>query len=322
MRRQLKEEFIKTVLPEELPEIQRLATLIKTATQETIAHAEPMPGGLTNRNFKVTLSDGRHIACRIAGAGTADYLNRAAEKKNAMLMASLGISPEIYYFDTRNGSELVEFVEGKTLHPEDFQTDREVLAKAAQTMKTYHQSGFKLAGSFNPMHEIRTYARILSDNKYDHGYEDFDDVRDKFFDLRDIYVEYPPKKAPCHNDPLSENWIYDGERLTLIDWEYGGMNDPFFDLAALCVENDLDQEAETYFLQQYFDGPLTEEQEARVYLNKFLMDLMWGAWAPVQIVAGKDHDFYKNYGLVRINRCREYIKHPKFDRYLELIKVK
>ncbi|MDO4542886.1 MAG: choline/ethanolamine kinase family protein, partial [Bacillota bacterium] len=134
MKPRIDKEFINEICPEERPEIERLALLMCTASQEEIVSAEVMGGGLTNRNFKVELSNGTKVAVRIAGKGTQEYMNRPAEKHNATLMSSLGINAEIYYFDTRTGSQLSQFLEGRTLHPEDFRNDPEILKKTAAIM--------------------------------------------------------------------------------------------------------------------------------------------------------------------------------------------
>ena len=239
MNRPIKiQEVFKDLQPEELKEITRLAVLVRTASQEKIADAEVMGGGLTNRNFKVTLESGRKIAVRLAGKGTADYLNRPAEKRNATLMSSLGINAEIFYFDLKTGSQLSQFIEGDTMHPEDFQTNRTVLTKAADIMRKYHHSNLEFADVFSPIREIQNYGRILRDNHVKEVYPEIAELRDSLFDVMEAYAENPQKLVPCHNDPLSENFMYDGETLYLIDREYAGMNDPTFDMAAVINEND------------------------------------------------------------------------------------
>ena len=132
------EEIKTTFRPGEEKEIERLLLLLTTASQAEIEDFSIMGGGLTNRNYKVTLTNGKKIAMRIAGQGTDEYLNRSAEKRNASLVSGLGINAEIYFFDLKTGSQLSHFITGRTLTPEDFQNDREVLKKTAEIMKKYH----------------------------------------------------------------------------------------------------------------------------------------------------------------------------------------
>ena len=113
--------------------------------------------------------------------------------------------------------------------------------------------------------------------------------------------------------------MFDGEKLYLIDWEYAGMNDPTFDLAAIINENNLNEEAQTVFLEHYYGGSVSEEQQARVHISRLVADAMWCVWSLVQICNGKEHDFYWNYGKDRAEQCVKFIHHPQFDAYLSLI---
>lgn len=319
MKPRIDKEVIKEVRPEEIPEIKRLALLLRTASQADIASVSVMGGGLTNRNFKVELTNGQKVAVRIAGEGTQDYMNRPAEKHNCGLMSSLGINAEVYFFDTRTGSQLSQFIEGDTLHSEDFRTKDEILEKAAAIMRKYHDSGFEFSDTFSPFKEIQRYNKILSDSNFTDRYDEGPDLAEHIIDVMEAYAENPPKLVPCHNDPLPENFMYDGERLYLIDWEYAGMNDRFFDLAALIDENELDDDAQRKFLKYYFGGDFTQEQEARVYVARFLVDAMWAIWSLVQINSGKDRAFYRAYGEKRIKECMVYVSNPNWSKYLEIV---
>lgn len=319
MKPRIDKEVIKEVRPEEIPEIKRLALLLRTASQEDIASVSVMGGGLTNRNFKVELTNGQKVAVRIAGQGTQEYLNRPAEKHNAGLMSSLGINAEVYFFDTRTGSQLSQFIDGQTLHQEDFRTNAEILAKSAAIMRKYHDSGFEFSDTFSPFKEIQRYNKILLDNNFTDRYPEGAELTEHVIDVMAAYAENPPKLVPCHNDPLPENFMYDGERLYLIDWEYAGMNDRFFDLGALIDENELDEAAQKKFLEHYFGGELTQEQEARVYVARFLVDAMWAIWSLVQINSGKDRDFYRAYGEKRVKDCVRSVNNPKWKEYLQIV---
>lgn len=108
----------------------RLVHLTSRIQEQPIAKIEIMPGGLTNKNFKISLLDGTVVAVRLAGKGTASYINRPAEKHNATQMASIGIAPEIYFYDPKSGSQLCEYIFADTMRPLDFQTNTDVLVTA------------------------------------------------------------------------------------------------------------------------------------------------------------------------------------------------
>lgn len=311
--------FGNVIKPCEIPDFLRLVNLARTAFAQEIVNIEIMPGGLTNKNFKIDTANDISIAVRVAGPGTAKYINRPAEKHNASLMASLGIAPEMYYYDPETGSQLVEFIKADTMHPEDFRTRPEVVIKAAEVMRKYHDSGMEFKGVCNPIAKIKEYVEILKANGFDKRYDNWEKIVEKLEKIEAAYKTNPPKQVPCHNDTLSENFMYDGKVMRVIDWEYGGMGDSFYDMACVFVENPLQKEHEDLYLNTYFAGKPSEEELARVLINKFLVVSHWSTWSLVQIAYGKDHDFYWEYGRTRSVQADEFMNDPNFDRYIELI---
>ena len=128
---------------EEIADFMRLLNLAREIFKQELTVVEIMPGGLTNKNFRAVTEDGTQIAIRLAGQGTANYINRPGEKHNAGEIAGLGIAPEIYYYDPKTGSQIVEYIDAPTMHPVDFQTRDEVLVKAGAVMRRYHDSGLE-----------------------------------------------------------------------------------------------------------------------------------------------------------------------------------
>lgn len=303
----------------ETPDFLRLMNLTKTAFDQEIRNIEIMPGGLTNKNFKVTTEDKTTIAVRVAGIGTSTYINRPAEKHNASLMASMGIAPEIYYYDPKTGSQLCEYIDAGTMHTEDFNNNPDVIVKSAEIMKKYHNSGMEFKSTFNPISKIHEYVSILKENGLDDRYEAWGRISDKLEKIEYAYKSNPTALVPCHNDTLAENFMYDGEVMRVIDWEYGGMNDRFYDMSCIFVENELNKEHEELYLNTYFGGEPSEEDRARVLINKFLVNAHWSTWSIVQIAYGKDQEFYWEYGRTRAVDCDSFMKDPNFDRYMELI---
>ena len=280
---------------------------------------ETMPGGVTNKNFHFILEDKTQLAVRLGGAGTSEYIDRPGERANVTEMASIGIAPKIFYSNTENGAQITEYIDAPTMHPEDFQTRDEVLKLAGQVMAKYHNSGKQFASVFDPLGAIDKYLSILDEKKYEKRYEGWDKITDAWKRIKEIYRQHPPKQVPCHNDTLAENFMLEGDRMRVIDWEYSGMNDAYFDLACVCVENPLDARCEEVFLRAYCGGEPSEEAKARLLVNKFLVTSHWSTWSLVQIANGKDGDFFWEYGRVRAVQALSFLEDPRFDHYLELI---
>lgn len=303
----------------DIPGFLGLSNMVMTATGQRVTAIDIMPGGLTNKNFRLTLDNGKAIAMRVAGYGTASYIDRPGEKHNASLMASIGIAPEIYYYHTETGSQLCEYIDADTMHPDDFNNRIDVLTHAALVMRRYHDSGFQFKRVFDPIAKIMEYLNIIKEHNFAEMYEGFDKAHEKLAKIKAAYAKNPPPLVPCHNDTLAENFMFDGKTMRVIDWEYSGMNDRYFDVACVIVENEMNPENEKALVAAYAGGEPNEEQKARTLINKFLVNTHWSIWSLVQICYGKDHDFYWEYGLSRANYFNEYMAEPNFDRYIELI---
>lgn len=304
---------------EEISNFIRLVNLARDIFHQELVTLEIMPGGLTNKNFYAVTQDGTQIAIRLAGKGTASYINRPGEKHNATEIASIDIAPEIYYYDPTTGSQIVEYIDAPTMHPVDFQTRDEVLTKSGKVMRRYHDSGLTFKTEFNPIVKIDTYRDIMKEHSYEKRYEGWAQMVDGLTKISAAYAKNPPRQVPCHNDTLAENFMLQGERMRVIDWEYGGMNDGYYDIACVCVENPLDEKCEETFLRAYCGGEPSDEARARLLVNKFLVTAHWSTWSLVQICYGKDADFYWEYGRTRAVQACSFLNDPNFPRYLGLI---
>lgn len=314
-----KKEFWSILKADEIEDFLELVSLAGKILKKKVTDIEILAGGLTNKSFKLVFEDGLTVVMRLAGRGTGEYINRKAEKNNSTMAAGMGIAPELYFFDADTGSQLVEFVKLPTLHVEDFQKDAAVLQNAAQILKTLHSGGIKFLGAFAPVAGIEDYVKILEQKGFAERFEGWDSIYKNVIRVRDAYAKNPPALAPCHNDTLSENFMFDGKTMMLIDWEYGGMGDPYYDVSGIITENLLDDNATEILLKAYFGGEPTEEQRARIQINKFIYCTYWSVWSLVQIANGKERDFYWEYGLHRAKLGLEYMGHPDFERYLNLL---
>jgi len=300
---------------ETIGRVYKLISEIPYFSNSRISAIEILPGGLTNSNYKVMIDDVTY-AVRLAGAGTMEYLNRPAEKHNAQVMADLGISALIIYYDETTGNQVCKYIDdSKTLHIEDLKQEN-YLSMAAHVFIKYHECKKEFISDFNPLKEIENYIQLLYLKKIDF-YEGAEIMALKIDEIRVVFKNNPPPIAPCHNDPLCENWLDDKKNFYLIDWEYSGMNDPLFDLGALAIEAELTDEQERYFLQQYFGGELTKKQLGSLIINKFLCDALWAYWAVLQIAMGKSREEYWPYGLNRFNRAYALIHNGSLDRALK-----
>lgn len=273
---------------------------------------EIMPGGLTNNNYKVTAA-GITYAVRVAGRGTEEFINRPAEKYNAGLMSKMGINAPLIYYDETTGCQVCKYLdEAITYTPDSFHSAANV-KKAVDIFKQCHTSGIVFKSVFDPLKETIKYRELVYGKKCQ-MYDGDELVWEKIQLIQKALEKNPPKQVPCHNDPISGNWMEDEKQAYFIDWEYAGMNDLMFDLGALSLESDMNENEEQAMLKQYFGDEFSSKQWGDLIINKFLCDILWAYWSILQIASGCDHDSYWDYGLNRYKRAYKLIDDKTLDK--------
>jgi thiamine kinase-like enzyme len=237
----------------------------------------PLGGGLTNQNFLV--EDGaRKCVVRIGDDIPVHQILRSNELAASRAAHAAGVSPEVIYHE--RGVLVIGFVEGRTLSATDF-ADPEVLAAAVDLVARAHRE--------IPQH-FRGPAML---------FWVFQVLRDYTARLQDEGSHYLPLLAELlleanlleaavgqvdlvfgHNDLLPANFIDDGARLWLIDWDYAGFNSPLFDLGGLAANNGLTVAQERLMLQQYF-GAVDEALWRRYLAMKAAAALRETLWSMV-----------------------------------------
>ncbi|MBT6893640.1 MAG: phosphotransferase, partial [Gammaproteobacteria bacterium] len=207
-------------------------------------------GGLTNINYRVNSPVGDFVL-RLAGEGTSDYIDRAAEEKNAQVASNAGVNAEIVFFDAKTGTMVTRYIENAvTLNVEKFK-DKGVLQRAGRAFRQLHDSPQLFEGEFELFEQIDQYLAVLNQLNADLP-DGYSDVHDSAKSVRAALSSHPLPKRPCHCDPMVENCIDDGDRVFIIDFEYAGNNDPMWDLGDLAVEGAFSPEQEHIFMSAYF----------------------------------------------------------------------
>ena len=249
---------------------------------------------------------------RIPGEGTEEIIVRSDEKKSTELACRLGIDAKLYYFDGKTGEKITDYiVDSVTMNAETLRCE-ENIAKCAEVFKTLHTSNVYTEVPFDVMEMSNTYEDFIRR----HGgsfYDDFAEVKAYINDIKNSYM-VNVKKVPCHNDALCENWVRQGEKMYLIDWEYAGMNDPMWDLADVSIEADFTEEKDAFFLKCYFGREATEEERKAFLINKVLIDYLWSLWGKTRAVY--DGEELEEYARVRYARMKGFLSALKSEEYL------
>jgi thiamine kinase-like enzyme len=123
--------------------------------------------------------------------------------------------------------------------------------------------------------------------------------------------------VPAHNDLLPANFLRDGDRMQLIDWEYAGMGDRWFDLGNFAVNNELEDDQEDQLLEAYFGEPPDDRKRATLKLFRFMSDFREGMWGVVQAgVSELDFDF-RDYAQKHFDRLEKARSDARFKGWIE-----
>ncbi|HSS81793.1 MAG TPA: phosphotransferase [Gaiellaceae bacterium] len=258
---------------------------------------EALGGGITNHNFKVSV-DGEVLVLRIGGKDTALLgIDREHEHEAALAAARLGIGPEVVRFE--DGVLVTRFVEGEV--------GRADPRTVGAILRRLHEAP-PIAGRFDSFRVVEAYAAAAAERGRS--------LPDAFGEAHELarQIETLRAAAPrvtCHNDLLAANFIDDGERVWVVDWEYAGMGDPFFDLANFAVNNGLDEEGETALLEAYGSADVQA-----LTLMRFMSDFREAMWGVVQqAISELDFDFAA-YADEHFERLERTASEPRFKEAL------
>ncbi len=275
-------------------------------------------GGLTNLVFRVETGN-RKLIVRIPGAGTEDYIDRAAELTNARAAARAGVSPEVLWADAKTGVMISRCLDPvTTMTPELFRTRPGSCARAGEALAKLHNSGETFDFRFELFAMIDDYLRVLSgkDTALPDGYHDIVRAAEP---VKRALAANPAPLAPCHNDPLCENFLDDGDTMWIVDWEYSGMNDPLWDLGDLSVEGGFDADQDSDLMTAYFGRAPSAAEQGRMVIYKAMCDLLWTLWGLIQHADGNPAEDFWAYACTRFERCKTLMNSPDFARHLAAI---
>lgn len=260
---------------------------------------QPLTGGITNVNYLVQDSRGKYVV-RAGDDIPLHQVMRFNELAAGRAAHAAGLSPAVVHAE--DDLTVLQFIESRTLSEADVR-DPAMLPRVLELVKSYHREVPKhLRGPalvFWVFHVIRDYAATLRDKDSPHAAA--------ASELADIGSMLEQAAGPFdivfgHNDLLCGNFLDDGDRLWLIDFDYAGFNSPLFDLGGLASNNGLSQAQEQWLLETYFEAPVTDDLLHRYSAMKcasLLRETMWSMVSEITSEIDFDYAAYTASNLAR-----------------------
>jgi thiamine kinase-like enzyme len=270
-----------------VPSIDEVVAAVPAWSGRSIA-ASPIAGGLTNRNYRVEVA-GTPFFVRVPGPAT-DLLavDRANELANTRAAAVAGVGPKVVHHLPAWDVIVLEWLPGRTMSNAAF-AEPGMPDRIAAALRRLH-AGPRFRLDFDMFRLTERYLRVVDGlgAPIPTGYREHLPLVAR---IEPALARRPLPTVPCHNDLLAENYLDDGRRLWLVDYEYSGNNDPTFELGNTCQELGFDDDRAARLCAAYF-GIASPSLLARMHLQMIMSDVGWTLWAAIQArISAIDYDF-------------------------------
>lgn len=274
-----------------------------------------LEGGITNRNYAARFA-GEDVVVRLPGKDTALLgIDRGAERAAGEMAARAGIGPGVVAMLDDPPCLVTEFVVGEPMQAEELREPAAV-AEVAAALRTLHAREERLPVAFSSFRVVEDYAARMAAR----GAEvpaSYEWALGAAHRIEAVLVGPEHEPVPCHNDLLAANFIRTERGIRLVDWEYAGCGDRYFDLGNFAVNNELDAAGEAALLSAYFESPASRDRLAALQLMRFMSDFREAMWGAVQsTISDLDFDF-GGYCAEHFERMREFAAGERLERLLE-----
>jgi thiamine kinase-like enzyme len=283
-----------------------------------------LSGGITNLNYRVEIG-GDTFVVSIAGAGTeALGINRELAYQCTRAASDLGVGPGVAYVLPADGVLVTRFIFGRRLTAADA-AHSETLTRIVRSFQRYH-AGPAFPGVFSPFETLRAYLRTAKTSEAQVSGagipEDIGLLYERIAAIEEAVRRDGEIARPCHNDLWESNLIDDGPMIRIIDWEYAGTGNVYFDLANFAIHNTFADPQDEALVRGYF-GDVPRAGFARLRLLKIVAELREAMWAmvaqglPATRASGFDT---RGYAETHFARCRRAATDPRLQGWLRALR--
>ena len=282
----------------------------------TRSSVDELSGGLTNRNLKITTPNGDFVARISSNKSALLSIDRNAEYENSKIAADIGIGAPVYDFLPQSGLLVIGYLPGKTFNSQDVASN---LGRVAKSVKQLH-SARPFVSDFDMFVIQQNYLKIVSERGFKMP-DNYLDYADSVNQMKKAFSVLDEGKVACNNDLLAANFIDDGQKIWLIDYEYSGNNDACFELGNIYSESNLSYDQLVELVDAYY-GKHRPEKVARAWLFALLARYGWTLWASIQnSVSDIDFNFW-DWGMQKYEVAIKDFKSIEFKNALNTVTQK
>ena len=272
--------------------------IFEKMTQKDVRSIVPLEAGITNENYLINNA----FVLRYPPKDVDPTIDRKLEKLVYSKIEPLGISEKVFAFDEKTGIKITKFVHSSRFY--NVKPTNEQLIYVSKALKKLHSSSINVEKTYDLYKKLAFYKKFASEQ------ETLDPKFEKLVIKEAKIIEENEPLVLCHNDLVAGNLLFKYNGLTIIDWEYSSMNYEIFDLASFVSENNLSDEATTFFLKKYYGYKFTNLKKKRVENYSRLLDILFYYWA-IYYYKRRDNRIYFDIAVDKLNRIKNSIMNLK-----------
>ena len=275
-----------------------------------------LSGGLTNRNLKISTASGDYVARISSNKSSLLAIDRQSEYENSKIAAGIGVGAPVFDYLPEFGLLVIGYLPGRTYSNLDVSNN---LSRIAGACNLLHKAA-PFTRDFDMFVIQEKYKKLVTESgfRFPNGYHQYAPHLSR---IKSALAVLDEGRVPCNNDLLPANFIDDGKKIWLIDYEYSGNNDACFELGNIWSEAKLPISALEELVTAYY-GSSRPEKLARAWLFALLAKYGWTLWASIQSsVSDIDFDFWQ-WGMEKFDDAEENFASDKFERALTQVTQK
>lgn len=264
-----------------------------------IKNMSPLKKGMSNCTYIFTLDNKQYIL-RVPGVGTKKIIDRQNECDVYGVLKDKGISDNVIYISAASGYKISEYLaNARSCDPSDINDVR----ASMRFLRDIHQMDFSVKHSIDIFERIGLYESLLGGRPS--SFTDYHDTKKKIFKLKEIINMLPRGLSLAHMDAVPDNFLFIGDGIRLIDWEYASMHDPHVDIAMFALHSMYDREQVEKLIGFYFTEGCPYEIRVKIYCYISACGLLCSNWCEYKSLYGSEFGVYS---LMQYEYAKEYFE--------------